>query len=282
LTSDPLPSDAADLPLDGGASDGLSQGLPPGLSQGLPPGLSQGLPPGLSQGLSPGQRRFVALGEILLCSSLPTQLSIQVLMQALGWSFEPIPTLSVLTILSMGDTVLLIAIMVILTRAHGESVRELWLGNRGPVGETILGLLLVPPVFLIVGVLMTVLMRFVPVLHNVPTNPLEELATNGPQDAALLGIVAILAGGVREELQRAFLLRRFERHLGGAVVGVIVLSTAFGLGHLLQGRDAAVTTGVLGAFWAIVYLRRRSSIAPMVSHSGFNALEVLRVAILSR
>ena len=60
-----------------------------------------------------------------------------------------------------------------------------------------------------------------------------------------------------------------------------VLSTACGLGHLLQGRDAAITTGVLGAFWAIVYLRRRSSIAPMVSHAGFHALEVLRVAIIA-
>lgn len=273
MTSDPLPSDATDLPLDGGRSAGPSPSLPPVLTPGLPPGLP---------GLSSGQRRAIAFGEILLCSSLPTQLSIQVLMHALGWSFEPIPSLSVLTILSVGDTVLLITIMVILTRAHGESVRELWLGHRRPAGETILGLLLVPPVFLIVGVLMTVLMRLVPVLHNVPTNPLEELATNGPQDAALLGIVAIVAGGVREELQRAFLLQRFERHLGGAVVGVIVLSTAFGLGHLLQGRDAAVTTGVLGAFWAIVYLRRRSSIAPMVSHAGFNGLEVLRVALLSR
>jgi len=145
----------------------------------------------------------------------------------------------------------------------------------------VLGLFLVPPAFLIVVVLMTLLMRLVPALHNVPTNPLEELATGGAKEAALLGIVAIVAGGIREELQRAFLLRRFERHLGGAAVGVIVLSTAFGLGHLMQGRDAAVTTGVLGAFWAIVYLRRRSSIAPMVSHAGFNALEVLRVAIVA-
>jgi membrane protease YdiL (CAAX protease family) len=95
----------------------------------------------------------------------------------------------------------------------------------------------------------------------------------------LLGIVAIVAGGVREELQRAFLLQRFERHLGGAAVGVIVLSTAFGLGHYIQGWDAAIATGALGAFWAIVYLRRRSTIAPMVSHAGFNALEVLRVAL---
>ena len=84
---------------------------------------------------------------------------------------------------------------------------------------------------------------------------------------------------MREELQRAFLLRRFEQHLGGAAVGVIVLSVAFGLGHVVQGWDAVITTGALGAFWAVLYLRRRSSIAPIVSHAGFNSLEVLRVAI---
>ena len=117
-----------------------------------------------------------------------------------------------------------------------------------------------------------------PWLHNVETNPLEELAAT-PGEAALFSIVAILAGGIREELQRAFLLRRFELHLGGAAVGVIVLSIAFGLGHIVQGRDAVITTGVLGAFWAIVYLRRRSAVAPMISHAGFNSLEVLRVAI---
>ena len=36
----------------------------------------------------------------------------------------------------------------------------------------------------------------------------------------MLGVIAVLAGGVREELQRAFLLRRFEQHLGGPIVGV--------------------------------------------------------------
>ena len=98
-------------------------------------------------------------------------------------------------------------------------------------------------------------------------------------NAAAFGVVAIVAG-VREELQRAFLLRRFERHLGGEDAGVIVLSVAFGLGHLLQGWDAAIATGALGAVWASMYLKRRSSVAPIVSHAGFNSLEVLRVAMV--
>jgi membrane protease YdiL (CAAX protease family) len=37
---------------------------------------------------------------------------------------------------------------------------------------------------------------------------------------------------------------------------------------------------VLGVVWAVMYLRRRSSVAPIVSHAGFNSLEVLRVAMV--
>jgi membrane protease YdiL (CAAX protease family) len=143
--------------------------------------------------------------------------------------------------------------------------------------EAVVGLLLVPAVFLLVVVLLNVLRLTAPWLHNVETNPLEQLAAT-PGQAAIFAAVAVLAGGVREELQRAFLLQRFERRLGGAAIGVVVLSAGFGLGHVVQGWDAVVTTGALGVFWAVVYLRRRSVIAPLVSHAGFNSLEVLRVA----
>lgn len=233
-------------------------------------------------GLTPvGMNRLVAVLEVFVCSSVPTQLALAGLLRVAGFPVFDSPgklSLVFVLILSVGDTLLLAALMVFITRAHGESVRELWLG-RGPIKpEIVRGVLLIPVVFLMVVVLLNVLRLVAPWLHNVETNPLEQLATT-PGEAALFAIVAIVAGGIREELQRAFLLRRFEMHLGGAIVGVIVLSVAFGLGHIVQGRDAAIVTGVLGAFWALVYLQRRSAVAPMVSHSGFNSLEILRVAI---
>jgi membrane protease YdiL (CAAX protease family) len=233
--------------------------------------------------MTAGQRRLIAGVEVLLCSSLPTQIVIGQLLATVGVNrrtpggqLSPPFAFSLLVI----DSIVLIGLMVLLTRAHRERVRELWLGTRPVAREIGVGLALVPVVFLLVGFLMTALMRALPGLHNVVDNPIEQLAAGGPHDAALLGIIAILAGGVREELQRAFLLRRFEQHLGGPIVGVAVLSAAFGLGHLPQGWDAVIVTGVLGALWAIVYLRRRSSVAPMVSHAGFNSLEVLRVVLM--
>jgi membrane protease YdiL (CAAX protease family) len=240
------------------------------------------IPPSPLDAGPPVQRRLIALAEIFLCSSLPTQLLLQVLLVQAGWTLTTESgafSLSFIVTMSLMDTALLIVLMVVLTRAHGQSVSELWLGRRPPAREAVLGASLVPAVFLLVVIVLTAVRLAVPALHNVPTNPLEQMARGGALNAAAFGLVAIVAGGVREELQRAFLLRRFEYHLGGPTVGVVVLSVAFGLGHALQGWDAAVTTGVLGAFWAILYLRRRSSIAPLVSHAGFNSLEVLRVAM---
>jgi membrane protease YdiL (CAAX protease family) len=88
-------------------------------------------------------------------------------------------------------------------------------------------------------------------------------------------LVAVVAGGLREELQRAFLLHRFRSDLGGAVNGLILTSVAFGLGHLLQGWDAVIVTGLLGAFWGGLYLARRSITAGVVSHGLTNAAQVM-------
>jgi membrane protease YdiL (CAAX protease family) len=82
---------------------------------------------------------------------------------------------------------------------------------------------------------------------------------------------------VREELQRAFLLHRFRGDLGQPWMGVLITSMAFGMGHTLQGLDAAIITGSLGAVWGAMYILRRSAMAPIVSHSLFNSVEIIRV-----
>jgi len=240
--------------------------------------------------------RLTAVIEILLCSSIPTQLAIGGLLRLLGLrSTDAAGHLSFVFVLtlSLADTALLIVIMILLMHAHGESARATWWGNADTRGaglpaearrtkagrDALVGLATVPLVFIGVGILLNTFRLFVPSLHNVQTNPLEQFATT-PGQAALFSLVAILAGGLREELQRAFMLRRFEQYLGGITVGICVISIAFGLGHLMQGWDAVITTATLGAFWAWMYVQRRSSVGPIVSHAGFNSLEILRVAFI--
>jgi membrane protease YdiL (CAAX protease family) len=228
--------------------------------------------------------RLIAILEIVLCSSVPTQLAIGAALRAAGvQAADASGRLLLPFVLAqlVADTIVVIVLMVVFMRNHGESASRLWLGSR-PVGrEVIIGLVTIPLLLIGINILLNTIRLFAPGLHNVKTNPLEQLATT-PGEASAFAFAAIVAGGVKEELQRAFMLHRFEQYLGGATVGLVVTSIAFGLLHWIQGWDAAIATGALGACWAWMFLRRRSSVAPVVGHAGFNSLEILRVALVGR
>jgi membrane protease YdiL (CAAX protease family) len=222
--------------------------------------------------------RAVALIEVLLCSDVFTQILIGQALARFGFRAQTVGgklSVSFVVALSLGDAVLLVGLILLLLYAHGERPREVLFGRRAVLGEGVLGLLLIPVALAIAAAAILTVRRFAPWLHNVTDNPLQGLLAS-PRDAWLFALVVLVAGGVREEIQRAFLLHRFEVWLGGTKVGLVVTSLAFGAGHFaLQGLDAGIATGLLGAFWGIVYVRRRSSVAPIVSHAGFDLLQIV-------
>ena len=180
--------------------------------------------------------------------------------------------------LSLIDAALLISLILLLLHRRGENPWRVFFAGRPPGPEAAAGVLSFPVVIALVVGLSLFLHRYFPSLRTVPENPLQALL--GTQAGLLMFLfVVIIAGGVREELQRAFLLHRFRDDLGQPWAGLIVTSIAFGIGHTLQGLDAAVITGALGAFWGVMYLRRGSSLGPIVSHSLFNSTELLRVLL---
>ncbi len=226
--------------------------------------------------------RLRALAEVVLCSGFPTQIVILAVMgafgmrlQTAGGSWSP---LFVVT-LSMLDSAFVIALVFFFLRGHRERARDVLLGQRPVWSEVLLGVTLLPFVFLLALVVLATLITIAPQLHNVAHNPMQDLMQN-PRDAAIFGLVVMVAGGVREEIQRGFILHRFSQYLGGGAVGVVVHSTIFGLGHVDQGWDATLAVGTLGAIWGTIYLTRRSIIAPMVSHAGFNLAQLVKFMAL--
>jgi len=226
--------------------------------------------------------RAAAFAEVFLCSGFPTQVLLLVVLNGLGmrlqtangtWSPLFVATLSLL------DTVLIVGLALLFLRAHGESARDVLLGTRPVARELAAGFVLLPLVFMVTLLLLGLIITLAPQLHNVQRNPMADLMQN-PRDAVIFAFVVMIAGGVREEIQRGFILHRFSQYLGGGVVGVIVHSSLFGLGHVDQGWDAALTVGVLGALWGTIYLVRRSIVAPMVSHAGFNLTQLLKFLTL--
>lgn len=230
-----------------------------------------------------GSERAIALLEVLLCSDYPTQIALAATFALFGFFPQSDGGLSLAYVaaLSLADAVFLTALIVFFLRVHGESPRELFFGDSSIRTEAWAGVRLIPVAFAIALAVLLGVQALAPWLHTVPRNPLQDLVRT-PADAAIFAVVLIVAGGIREEIQRAFLLRRFEKWLGGARFGVVASSVLFGAGHYVQGADAALATAVLGGFWAVVYLRRRSIAAPVVSHAGFNLVQVIQFLTLGR
>jgi membrane protease YdiL (CAAX protease family) len=229
------------------------------------------------------RQQWEAIGEVALCSGVPTQLALAGIARLAGLQPQsPDGTLSLgfVATIALGDTAVLGILILTFLKRRGESARDIFFAGRRPWRDTLLGLLLVPVLLVFISATMWLLRTWHPALRNVPDNPLEAMART-VDGAAVLLVVSMIGGGVREEFQRAFLIHRFRTHLGGAANGLILTSLGFGLGHGLQGWDAMIVTGLLGLFWGVLYLARRSITTGLVSHGLTNAAQVV-VSYLQR
>jgi membrane protease YdiL (CAAX protease family) len=225
--------------------------------------------------------RWLAAVEVFLTCGIPTQLVAATVllvgwrmpvMAANGISFEFIATVSLL------DTALVAVLIKIFLSHSGETSSAVFVGRRPVGGEILRGILWLPAVFLAVTLVVLAIRAVAPWMHNVEKSPFEAFLGT-PLEAIIFLVVVVLAGGVREELQRAFILHRFEQRLGGVRLGLLLFTVAFGAFHLDQGYDVAVAISLLGLFWGVLYIRRRSAILPMANHASFNATQVIQIML---
>lgn len=251
---------SGDAPSDPPAHDDL----PP-----TPPAVTG--PPG-----PPPMTRGRAVAEAVLCSSYPTQIVAAALLAAAGLASSngagTINPTFIITV-SLLDAVLVVGLIVYLLRRRGESVASVMLGQAPWGREAMVGAALVLPVTFGVAGLVVAVRALWPSLQNVPVNPMTALMAD-PERVVLFAVVVVFAGGVREEMQRAFQLHRLAPTVLPGGAALLLTSVAFGLGHTLQGYDVAVATFGLGLLWGAMWLRRRSIVAPAVCHALFNLTQV--------
>jgi membrane protease YdiL (CAAX protease family) len=220
---------------------------------------------------------LVHVFQSLLVSGVPTLMLVGVVM-VLGFGMDPFEggTLSLrFTAMAMFfDTALVALLILLFLTLAGETSRGVFVGPRSPIREIVRGLLLVPVTYIGVTAIVMAIRTVAPALQTVPDNPLTQFMRS-PLDAAIFLVVVVLAGGVREELQRAFVLHKFRQSRIGLGIALVAFSLLFGVLHVDQGWDVAIGVGLLGLFWGILYIRRRSAIMAMTNHAGFNAVQVL-------
>jgi len=241
-------------------------------------------------------RRFWALFEVLLVA-----LAGPVLVQ-IGFIFLNVGSAGILSdtrtlfLFMASEACITLFLIVLLLRSRGESLRNIgWIWNN-PGREILLGIGCVPLLF---GstLLVNIFFNFFLPDYVSTSNPLLELIDS--YGALLLFLISsIYVGGIKEEIQRAFVLDRFERYLGalilmpfsrilgrssseqdgrrvGIIVGLTLWSLFFALGHAVQGIDNAVGAGILGLCFGILYIWRRNLVAPIVAHALFDVVTLL-------
>ncbi len=166
-----------------------------------------------------------------------------------------------------------LGLLVLILRVHDERLADLGFRVDRRLVDLFLGLALVPVLFLLSAAISTGFQRYLPT-HFSSRNPLLEVIHTKRQ-LGLFMVSALVAGGVKEEIQRAFILTRFRTYLGRAWMGLMLWSIAFGAAHYVQGWQGIVAAGVFGLIFGAVYLVRGSLIAPMVAHGLYDSAVLL-------
>jgi membrane protease YdiL (CAAX protease family) len=233
--------------------------------------------------------RWIAILQALAVSGVPTQLVISLAL-ALASSVNLIGlrvfeegstqiTLEFMATTLLLDTALIAIMLRVFLAMNGETSREVFVGQRRVFGEILRGLLFLPLVWMGVTAVAFALRLIAPGLHNVQENPLS-LYMRTPLEAGIFVVVVILGAGIKEELQRAFILHRFQQGLGGMKWGLAVTSLVFGLLHFTQGFDVSIAIGLLGLFWGVLYAKRGSAVMGMTNHAAFDTTQVLQYVLL--
>lgn len=237
----------------------------------------EAVPPGTApfEGPTPARRpaatvhRFFLLASLALIAAYWSALATFYARDVLVASFEHLSDFA--RSYAVG-VVLEIAIVWILLRGSGERFADLGLSFA-----TLRDALRTRQVYL-AAVLLLVLQPFVALAYwwlsaNEPhPNPLADTMTTENLPSWVL--LSIFGGGVREELERAFCITRFERAFGavGLVAAMLVDALLFGRGHWNQGTAGMITTGVMGLAFSLVFLWRRRVADAMVAHAALDLI----------
>ncbi len=219
--------------------------------------------------------RGQALFEVLLLSGLVSSFlaSIPFLVWVRGHGTALLQDFRMLAGTVLTETAITLILLALILKANRQTLRSLGLRWEEWKRDALVGVAIVPLLFL-VNVLATGMIRLFMPAYVLKSNPLMDLIQT-PWQLGLFVFSALIAGGIKEELQRAFVLTRFHEHLGGAKLGLVLWSFAFGAGHYVQGLEGIIIAGVLGFIFGAVYLLRGSILAPMVAHGIYNTASLL-------
>jgi uncharacterized protein len=160
------------------------------------------------------------------------------------------------------DLSLLSLILFFLWR-NGESILDIGWTLRDVRRDILLGFALFVPMSFGAAALDSILAA---IGFSSPSTPLPSLEPNKSILEMLTALVLVAIVAVTEEtIFRGYLMLRFNI-FGSSLLSVLLSAFVFSLGHGYEGTAGVVTVGVLGVVFSLVYVWRKSLIAPITMH----------------
>jgi membrane protease YdiL (CAAX protease family) len=179
---------------------------------------------------------------------------------------------------------IVLGVILVLLRSGGESLRSLGFRPARSMPDIVRGAGYGAVVFVVLNVgLSSILGSLMPSDHAGVAGSLTAFFRD-PAHLLVWIPVGVVAGGLVEEIERAFVLTRFERWAGrpGLYAGLAFGSAMFGVAHLYQSRSSAISAAVSGLAFGLVYLRRRSGLEAAACHAFADVLGVVVATMLAR
>jgi membrane protease YdiL (CAAX protease family) len=116
---------------------------------------------------------------------------------------------------------------------------------------------------------------------STPSTPLPSfLAGKGAAEWLLASFMVVVVAFGEETIFRGYLILRFKAVTGSSAAAILLSAVVFSLGHGYEGSAGVVTVGVMGLLFALVYVWRRSLVAPMVMHFLQDFITIVLLPIL--
>ncbi len=158
----------------------------------------------------------------------------------------------------------LVSLILFFLWRNGENVERIGWSFRRTGREAALGAALFIPFVTGAALLERGLLRLG--LSRPATPTPSFLAASGGAEFLLAAVLVAVVAVTEETIFRGYLLLRFQTLLRSPALAVLLSSVIFSLGHGYEGSAGLVTVGVMGAVFAVIYLWRRSLVAPIVMH----------------
>jgi membrane protease YdiL (CAAX protease family) len=171
---------------------------------------------------------------------------------------------SMTAVATMLNDIALVALISFLLWHNQESLRSVGWITRGFFNEATLGVILFLPMTFSMGLLEQL---FESMGLTVPKHHLPAFLSPSGTAQMILAVVLVVVVAIAEEtIFRGYFILRFSNVFKNQSAAVFLSAFIFSVGHGYEGAAGVATIYVMGIIFAVVYLWRKSIVAPMVMH----------------